>query len=78
MVSKSHYLILFSIPKTESIFAIGHNWGSPHDTFMESRYNRRGKCGPEDEEGGKFLMWPYSVSGAHVNNFVIILLFGFC
>lgn len=40
---------------------IGHNWGSEHDPDTPG-------CAPGVEKGGKYLMYPYSVSGYEHNN----------
>lgn len=37
----------------------GHNWGSHHDTSA---------CSPSSKDGGKYLMYPFSVSGYESNN----------
>ena len=37
----------------------GHNWGSPHDPAS---------CAPGVFDGGKYLMYQYSVSGFDPNN----------
>lgn len=44
---------------------IGHNWGSEHDPDTPG-------CAPGVEKGGKYLMYPYSVSGYEHNNQVSI------
>ncbi|RUS70767.1 hypothetical protein EGW08_021469 [Elysia chlorotica] len=41
---------------------IGHNFGAEHDPDTP-------KCGPSEEQGGKFIMWPYTNSGYRPNNF---------
>lgn len=40
---------------------LGHNWGSEHDPDTPG-------CAPGVEKGGKYLMYPYSVSGYEHNN----------
>nr|XP_022321266.1 ADAM 17-like protease isoform X1 [Crassostrea virginica] len=40
---------------------LGHNWGSEHDPDTAS-------CAPGVEQGGKYLMYQYSVSGYEHNN----------
>ena len=41
---------------------LGHNWGSEHDP-------ESGGCAPSSSFGnGKYLMYPYSVSGYDSNN----------
>ncbi|XP_062584922.1 ADAM 17-like protease [Saccostrea cucullata] len=40
---------------------LGHNWGSEHDPDTPS-------CAPGVEQGGRYLMYPYSVSGYEHNN----------
>nr|XP_022328505.1 ADAM 17-like protease isoform X1 [Crassostrea virginica]XP_022328507.1 ADAM 17-like protease isoform X3 [Crassostrea virginica] len=40
---------------------LGHNWGSEHDPTS-------GDCAPFSLFGGKYLMYPYSVSGDDENN----------
>jgi len=42
--------------------AAGHNFGSNHDISSE--------CVPIASEGGKYLMYPYTVSGLDQNNMV--------
>uniref|UniRef100_A0A8C4QN64 ADAM metallopeptidase domain 17a n=1 Tax=Eptatretus burgeri TaxID=7764 RepID=A0A8C4QN64_EPTBU len=37
----------------------GHNFGAEHDNE---------NCAPSDEEGGKYVMYPFAVSGDHPNN----------
>jgi len=39
--------------------AEGHNWGSEHDGD---------ECSPSGSEGGKYLMYPYTVNGLDRNN----------
>jgi len=41
--------------------AVGHNWGSPHDPDTP-------ECLLSGSNGGKFLMYQYSVSGLESNN----------
>ena len=43
----------------------GHNWGSEHDPDTAS-------CAPGVEQGGKYLMYQYSVSGYEHNNQVSV------
>ncbi|XP_056012005.1 ADAM 17-like protease [Ostrea edulis] len=43
------------------VIAHGHNWGSEHDPDTPG-------CAPGAEQGGKYLMYPYSVSGYEHNN----------
>jgi len=43
----------------------GHNWGSPHDPEIESR-----QCAPAASSGGKYIMYPISVTGSDKNNMV--------
>uniref|UniRef100_K1Q1B8 ADAM 17-like protease n=1 Tax=Magallana gigas TaxID=29159 RepID=K1Q1B8_MAGGI len=43
------------------VIAHGHNWGSEHDPDTPG-------CAPGVEKGGKYLMYPYSVSGYEHNN----------
>jgi len=45
----------------------GHNWGSVHDYSQE--------CLPTDSQGGKYLMYPYTVTGLDQNNNVRYALF---
>ena len=45
----------------------GHNWGSEHDPDTAS-------CAPGVEQGGKYLMYQYSVSGYEHNNQVSVSL----
>lgn len=40
---------------------IGHNWGSEHDPG-------EGRCAPSSFDNGKFIMYPYAVSGYETNN----------
>ncbi|GFS14741.1 disintegrin and metalloproteinase domain-containing protein 17 [Elysia marginata] len=40
---------------------IGHNFGTGHDPDTS-------ECAPNDEHGGKFIMWPIAVPGSHPNN----------
>uniref|UniRef100_UPI00358E7316 disintegrin and metalloproteinase domain-containing protein 17-like isoform X2 n=1 Tax=Myxine glutinosa TaxID=7769 RepID=UPI00358E7316 len=37
----------------------GHNFGAEHDNE---------NCAPSDEDGGKYVMYPFAVSGDHPNN----------
>lgn len=46
-------------------FITGHNWGSEHDPDTAS-------CAPGVEQGGKYLMYQYSVSGYEHNNQVSV------
>ena len=39
----------------------GHNWGSEHDPMSE-------ECSPSSFDGGKYVMYTYSVSGYNPNN----------
>ncbi|XP_005096215.1 disintegrin and metalloproteinase domain-containing protein 17 [Aplysia californica] len=41
---------------------IAHNFGSNHDPVDQAR------CAPTSEQGGKFLMWPYSGSPVDTNS----------
>ncbi|KAJ8320554.1 hypothetical protein KUTeg_002141 [Tegillarca granosa] len=43
------------------VTAHGHNWGSEHDPDTPS-------CAPSESNGGKYLMYQYSVSGFENNN----------
>ncbi|KAK3772089.1 hypothetical protein RRG08_067158 [Elysia crispata] len=43
------------------VHEVGHNFGSNHDPDTA-------ECGPKDEEGGKFIMWPIAVNGDSPNN----------
>ncbi|KAL5017900.1 hypothetical protein ScPMuIL_003622 [Solemya velum] len=40
---------------------LGHNWGSEHDPQTDD-------CAPSGFHGGKYLMYPYAVSGYESNN----------
>ena len=40
---------------------ISHNFGSPHDANTP-------ECAPADKDGGKYLMWPFTVRGNRPNN----------
>uniref|UniRef100_A0A0L8FS77 Peptidase M12B domain-containing protein n=1 Tax=Octopus bimaculoides TaxID=37653 RepID=A0A0L8FS77_OCTBM len=40
---------------------IGHNWGSEHDPG-------EGICSPSSFDNGKFIMYPYAVTGYELNN----------
>ncbi|XP_025104285.1 ADAM 17-like protease isoform X2 [Pomacea canaliculata] len=40
---------------------LGHNWGSEHDPDTD-------ECGPSSRDKGKYVMWPYAVSGWDDNN----------
>ncbi|XP_064598106.1 ADAM 17-like protease [Liolophura sinensis] len=40
---------------------LGHNFGSEHDTDTA-------QCAPSAKDGGKYLMYPYAVSGYEANN----------
>ena len=42
----------------------GHNWGSVHDMSVS--------CVPSGSEGGKYLMYPYTVNGLDRNNKVFL------
>ena len=39
----------------------GHNWGSEHDPSTD-------ECAPNSFDGGKHVMYTYSVSGYNPNN----------
>ncbi|CAI9736379.1 ADAM 17-like protease [Octopus vulgaris] len=41
---------------------IGHNWGSEHDPG-------EGICSPSSFDNGKYVMYPYAVSGYELNNY---------
>lgn len=41
---------------------LGHNFGAEHDP------DNIPYCAPTDDQGGKFVMYPFAVSGDHVNN----------
>ena len=43
------------------VFNTGHNWGSQHDPADT-------ECAPSSANGGKYLMYQYSVTGTEVNN----------
>ena len=40
---------------------LGHNWGSEHDPDTS-------ECSPSASDGGKYIMYTYSVSGYDKNN----------
>ncbi|XP_055339465.1 ADAM 17-like protease isoform X2 [Paramacrobiotus metropolitanus] len=40
---------------------LGHNWGSQHDPETK-------ECTPESKDGGRYLMYMYSVTGLETNN----------
>lgn len=70
-----HYSILSIISQLFSIYTLsfmtlfcflGHNWGSEHDPQTDD-------CAPSGFHGGKYLMYPYAVSGYESNNKVSIL-----
>lgn len=77
VISSSSSLLLFTISFYFMSHFSGHNWGAEHDpeTFM---------CTPSSLfDGGKYLMYAYSVSGYDSNNnvssatgIVICLMFG--
>ncbi len=50
---------------------LGHNFGAEHDpdNILD--------CAPSDDQGGKYLMYPIAVSGDHVNNKVLSILYCF-
>lgn len=41
---------------------LGHNFGAEHDP------DNIAACAPNDDQGGKYVMYPIAVSGDHVNN----------
>lgn len=41
---------------------LGHNFGAEHDP------DNIAFCAPNDDQGGKFVMYPIAVSGDHFNN----------
>ena len=45
---------------------IGHNFGSEHDPETDT-------CAPSDYDDGKFIMYPWAVSGYDDNNLVSVL-----
>lgn len=47
---------------------LGHNFGAEHDP------DNIAHCAPNDDRGGKYVMYPIAVSGDHVNNKVLPLL----
>ena len=47
---------------------LGHNWGSEHDPDTD-------ECSPSSFDGGKYIMYTYSVSGYDPNNKVLLVLF---
>ncbi|XP_064652924.1 ADAM 17-like protease isoform X2 [Lineus longissimus] len=52
--------ILISEADWVSTHELGHNWGSEHDPD--------GECSPSSFSGGKYIMFPYQVSGYEPNN----------
>ena len=52
----------FSVFNTKCFRAeLGHNWGSEHDPDTD-------ECSPSSFDGGKYIMYTYSVSGYDPNN----------
>ena len=45
----------------------GHNMGSEHDPETDD-------CAPSDYDDGKYIMYPWAVSGYDKNNLVSIIL----
>lgn len=45
---------------------LGHNFGAEHDP------DNIADCAPNDDQGGKFVMYPIAVSGDHANNKVLL------
>lgn len=41
---------------------MGHNFGAEHDP------DGLAECAPNEDQGGKFVMYPIAVSGDHENN----------
>lgn len=46
---------------------LGHNFGAEHDP------DGLAECAPNEDQGGKFVMYPIAVSGDHENNKVRVL-----
>ncbi|GAB1605769.1 hypothetical protein Ahia01_000859200 [Argonauta hians] len=49
-------------PQALLVTTHGHNWGAGHDP-------NEGDCSPSVADGGKYVMYPYSVHGIHPNNY---------
>lgn len=53
------------VPSLMTMFVVahevGHNFGSSHDPHTS-------RCAPENNQGGRYLMWSFSVPGTHPNN----------
>lgn len=41
---------------------LGHNFGAEHDP------DGLAECAPNEDQGGKYVMYPIAVSGDHENN----------
>lgn len=46
---------------------LGHNFGAEHDP------DGLAECAPNEDQGGKYVMYPIAVSGDHENNKVCTL-----
>lgn len=46
---------------------LGHNFGAEHDP------DGLAECAPNEDQGGKYVMYPIAVSGDHENNKVCVL-----
>lgn len=47
---------------------LGHNFGAEHDP------DGLAECAPNEDQGGKYVMYPIAVSGDHENNKVGVFL----
>ena len=59
-------LILYPESNIVLFYFIGHNFGSEHDPETDT-------CAPSDYDDGKYIMYPWAVSGYDDNNLVSIL-----
>ena len=48
-----------------NLLYIGHSMGTEHDAITA-------ECAPSSSDGGKYIMYPYSVNGYQPNNMVSI------
>lgn len=59
--------MLFKEADLVTTHELGHNFGAEHDP------DGLAECAPNEDQGGKFVMYPIAVSGDHENNKVCVL-----
>lgn len=58
--------MLFKEADLVTTHELGHNFGAEHDP------DGLVECAPNEDQGGKFVMYPIAVSGDHENNKVCV------